>query len=92
MTYTYKNKGVCSRSTTVTLSESGIIQEVTIEGGCEGNLKGICCLLQGMPAAEAIRRMEGGTCGPRPTSCPDQIAHALKAALAEQAKQAEAVS
>ena len=42
-------------------------------GGCNGNLKGICQLLQGMPAAEAIRRMEGTTCGPRATSCPDEI-------------------
>lgn len=86
MTYTYHNKGVCSRSTTVTLSESGIIQEISVEGGCNGNLKGICQLLQGMPAEEAIRRMEGGTCGPRPTSCPDQIAQALKNALAEMNK------
>lgn len=86
MTYTYQNKGVCSRSTTVTLSESGIIQEISVEGGCNGNLKGICQLLQGMPAEEAIRRMEGGTCGPRPTSCPDQIAQALKNALAEMNK------
>ncbi len=86
MTYTYQNKGVCSRSTTVTLSESGIIQEVNVVGGCNGNLKGICQLLQGMPAAEAIRRMEGTHCGPRATSCPDQIAKALKAALAESGK------
>ena len=84
MTYTYQNKGVCSRSTTVTLSESGIIQEVTVVGGYDGNLKGICKLLQGMPAEEAIRRMEGGTCGPRSTSCPDQIANALKEALAQK--------
>lgn len=84
MTHTYQNHGVCSRSTTVTLSENGIIQEVSVVGGCNGNLKGICQLLQGMPAAEAIRRMEGTTCGPRATSCPDQIAKALKAALQEE--------
>ena len=84
MTHTYQNRGVCSRSTTVTLSENGIIQEVSVMGGCTGNLKGICQLLQGMPAAEAIRRMEGTTCGPRATSCPDQIAKALKAALQEE--------
>ena len=84
MTHTYANRGVCSRSTTVTLSENGIIQEVSVVGGCNGNLKGICQLLQGMPATEAIRRMEGTTCGPRATSCPDQIAQALKAALQEE--------
>ncbi len=86
MTYTYANKGVCSRSTTVSLSENGIIQEISVVGGCNGNLKGICQLLQGMPATEAIRRMEGITCGPRPTSCPDQISKALRAALEEIGK------
>lgn len=83
MTHTYQNKGVCSRSTTVTLSENGIIQEVSVVGGCNGNLKGISQLLVGMKAEDAIARMEGTTCGNKPTSCPDQIAHALKGALAE---------
>lgn len=83
MTHTYQNRGVCSRSTTVTLSENGIIQEVSVVGGCNGNLKGISQLLVGMKAEDAIARMEGTTCGNKPTSCPDQIAHALKGALAE---------
>ena len=48
-----------------------------------GNLKGISRLLKGMKAEDAIARMEGTTCGPRPTSCPDQIAQNLKRALAE---------
>lgn len=52
-------------------------------GGCNGNLKGISSLLQGMKAEDAIARMEGTTCGPRPTSCPDQIAQNLRRALAE---------
>ena len=52
-------------------------------GGCNGNLKGISRLLKGMKAEDAIQRMEGTTCGPRPTSCPDQIAKNLKKALAE---------
>lgn len=84
MIYTYHNKGVCSRSTTVTLSESGIIQEISVEGGCNGNLKGICSLLRGQKAEDAIARMEGITCGGKSTSCPDQIAHALRAALEQQ--------
>ena len=51
-------------------------------GGCNGNLKGIASLLAGMKAEDAIARMEGTTCGSKPTSCPDQIAQALKGALA----------
>ena len=83
MTYQYRNRGVCSRSTEVTLSDDGIIENVNVVGGCAGNLAGICKLLKGMKAEDAIARMEGTPCGPRPTSCPDQIAQALKAALAE---------
>ena len=81
-TYTYKTKGVCSHSMTVKL-EDGIIRDVRIEGGCNGNLQGISRLVTGMKAEDAIARMEGTTCGPRPTSCPDQIAQNLKRALAE---------
>lgn len=81
MTYTYKNRGVCSKSTTVELAPDGTIQNIRVEGGCNGNLQGICALLRGMKAEDAIARMQGTHCGPRPTSCPDQIAHALRAAL-----------
>ena len=83
MTYQRKNRGVCSLSTTVTLAEDGTIENVEVLGGCNGNLKGISRLLKGMKAEDAIARMEGTTCGPRPTSCPDQIAQNLKRALAE---------
>ena len=82
MTYTYTPRGVCSRKMTVEL-ENGVIKSVNVEGGCNGNLKGISRLLKGMKAEDAIARMEGTTCGPRPTSCPDQIAKNLKKALAE---------
>ena len=82
MTHTHKNIGTCSSQTTVTLDENGIIQQVEVQGGCNGNLKGICQLLQGMRAEDAIARMKGTTCGFKPTSCPDQIALALKEALA----------
>lgn len=81
MTYTRKNKGVCSAETTVTL-ENGIIQAIEVEDGCDGNLKGICALIKGMPAAEAAVRLKGLTCGRRKTSCPDQIALCLEEALA----------
>ena len=86
-TYTYKTKGVCSHSMTVKL-EDGIIRDVRIEGGCNGNLQGISRLVVGMDAQEAIRRMKGIHCGPKPTSCPDQMAHALEEALAQAAKKA----
>ena len=82
-TYTRKNKGTCSQSTTVTLADDGTIQELNVQGGCNGNLKGICSLLKGMKAQDAIGRMRGTTCGSRPTSCPDQIAQALEEALAQ---------
>ena len=83
MVYTQKNKGTCSVMTRVELSDDHIIQSVEVAGGCNGNLKGICSLLIGMKAEDAIARMEGVHCGPRPTSCPDQIAQALKGALAQ---------
>lgn len=84
MTYTYIPRGVCSRRMTVELSDSGVIENVRIEGGCNGNLQGISRLVVGMKAEEAIARMEGISCGGRPTSCPDQLSHALKLALEEK--------
>ena len=62
-TYTRKNKGTCSQSTTVTLADDGTIQELNVQGGCNGNLKGIAQLVRGMKAEDAIARMEGTTCG-----------------------------
>lgn len=81
MTYQHKNRGVCSISTTVTLDDEGVIQELQVLGGCNGNLKGIMSLVKGMKAEDAIARLEGITCGSRPTSCPDQISKALREAL-----------
>lgn len=77
MTIEYIPKGVCSRKMTVDVKD-GIIQKVQIEGGCSGNLQGISCLVEGMAVEEAIRRMEGICCGWKDTSCPDQLAKALK--------------
>ena len=82
MTYVYNNKGTCSVRTEVELYPDHTIAEVRVLGGCNGNLKGIAGLLRGMKAEDAIARMEGTTCGSKPTSCPDQIAQALKGALA----------
>ena len=76
-TITYLPKGVCSKHMEIDL-ENGVIQAVRVLGGCNGNLQGICALLVGMTREEAIRRLDGIHCGPRPTSCPDQLAQALK--------------
>ena len=83
MTYTYTPRGVCSRRMVVELSDSGVIKNVRIDGGCNGNLQGISRLVQGMKAEEAIARMEGISCGGKGTSCPDQLAQALRIALAK---------
>ena len=83
MTYERRNKGTCSVMPKVELNPDHTIESVEVLGGCNGNLKGISRLLKGMKAEDAIARMEGTTCGPRPTSCPDQIAKNLKKALAE---------
>ena len=81
--YTYRPRGVCSRSISFDLDDENKIHNLAFVGGGNGNLKGISRLLKGMKAEDAIARMEGTTCGPRPTSCPDQIAKNLKKALAE---------
>ena len=76
----YKTSGVCSQRIHLEL-DGDIIKEVEFIGGCNGNTKGIASLVRGMKAEDAIERMEGLTCGFRPTSCPDQLAKALKIAL-----------
>ena len=80
MTITYRPKGVCSRLMRVEV-EDGLIRQVEVQGGCSGNLQGISRLLVGMPVQQAIERMEGVRCGGKPTSCPDQLAKALRQAL-----------
>ncbi len=84
MVYTRRNVGVCSRSTTVEL-EDGIIKEISVKGGCNGNLIGICSLLKGMKAEDAIECISGTKCGMKNTSCPDQISIALREALEQKA-------
>ena len=82
MTYTYRPQGVCSQLMEVEV-EDGKIRRVQVLGGCDGNLQGISRLLVGMDVDEAISRMEGIRCGYKPTSCPDQLAKALKACIAQ---------
>ncbi len=77
----YTNRGVCSRKTIVDLSPDGTINDISIVGGCNGNTNGIAKLLVGMNARDAISRIKGIDCNGRGTSCPDQVANALQAAL-----------
>ncbi len=73
----YQTKGVCSTSIDIQL-DNGIIESVSFHGGCSGNLQGISSLVKGMKAEEAIERLKGIHCGFKSTSCPDQLAEALK--------------
>lgn len=83
MEYRYKNKGVCSRETIVDINSDHTINDISVVGGCDGNLKGITALLKGAKAEEVIPRLKGLTCGFKATSCPDQIAEALSLAIEE---------
>lgn len=78
----YTPKGVCSRAIEIEL-ENDVIQSVRFSGGCSGNTQGISALVRGMKAEEAIDRLSGIRCGFKATSCPDQLAKALAAALDE---------
>lgn len=79
MEFTYKTKGTCSQMIHFDVEE-GKVKNVQFLGGCNGNLKGIGSLVEGMDIDEIITRLEGTTCGMKATSCPDQLAQALKAA------------
>ena len=85
MEYSYKTKGTCSQMIQFSL-ENGKVSNVQFFGGCNGNLKGISALVNGMDIDDVIARLEGTTCGSKKTSCPDQLAKALKAYKAEIAK------
>ena len=78
----YKTQGTCSQAIELEL-DGDVIKSVEFVGGCAGNTQGVASLVQGMKAEEAIARLEGIRCGFKPTSCPDQLAKALKLALAE---------
>lgn len=78
----YKTQGTCSQAIQLEL-DGDVIKSVEFVGGCAGNTQGVASLVQGMKAEEAIARLEGIRCGFKPTSCPDQLAKALKLALSE---------
>jgi uncharacterized protein (TIGR03905 family) len=80
MTHTFKTHGTCSRKITFDL-EDGVVKNVSFDGGCNGNLKGIAALVEGKNAEDVIPVLSGITCGFKSTSCPDQLARALHEAL-----------
>lgn len=82
MKHTYKAKGTCSQMISFVI-EDGKVKDVQFLGGCNGNLKGIGSLVEGMDVKTVIERLEGTKCGMKPTSCPDQLAKALKEAIKE---------
>ena len=77
MNFTYRPRGVCARAFEFEV-EDGVVQELKVFGGCNGNLKGISSLIRGMKVEDVIERLKGTDCGGKGTSCPDQIARALE--------------
>ena len=76
----YKPTGVCSKEINIEL-DGDVIKSVKFTGGCSGNTQGVAALVAGMKVSDAISRLEGIRCGIRETSCPDQLAKALKHAI-----------
>lgn len=77
MEFSYKTKGVCSRGILIDV-EDGIVKKVRFDGGCSGNTQGVATLAEGMKVDEVISKLEGIRCGFKNTSCPAQLAQALK--------------
>ena len=88
--YTYKTKGTCSALIHTDMDKDHIIRAIDFVGGCNGNLQGISHLVTGMKAEDVLDRLEGIRCGLKPTSCPDQLAHALREMLAQEESAAQA--
>lgn len=80
MTVEYDPRGVCSRHMTVS-AEDGVITNVSVIGGCDGNLQGISRLVVGMKVEDAIEKLQGIDCGGKGTSCPDQLSKAMQKLL-----------
>lgn len=79
---TYKTQGVCAREINFEL-DGDTVKSVQFVGGCSGNTQGVATLVTGMKVDEVIKKLEGIRCGAKSTSCPDQLAKALKSAIAE---------
>lgn len=82
MHYSYKTKGTCSQMIYFDI-EDGVVKNLQFLGGCNGNLKGIGSLVEGMKVEDVIARVDGIRCGMKSTSCPDQLAKALKEAMGQ---------
>ncbi len=82
MEYTFIPKGVCSRKISFEIND-GIVSNVRFAGGCAGNTQGLAALAEGMKAEDVVTKLSGIRCGFKSTSCPDQMAKAVKAALEE---------
>lgn len=85
MTYEYKTKGTCSSRITFDLN-GDVVTNVKFTGGCNGNLKGISSIVDGMTVEEISKKLDGITCGFKNTSCPDQLAKAVTEAYKESQK------
>ncbi len=83
MKITHKNSGTCSRSVSFEIDDNKKVHNIIFDGGCNGNLKGIAALCEGMEPEEIISRCKGISCGFKSTSCPDQLAHAMEEAVAK---------
>ena len=75
--FTYQTKGVCSRAIDIEI-EDGSVTRVEYHGGCSGNTQGVAALVRGMSVTDAVERLSGIRCGFKSTSCPDQLAQALR--------------
>lgn len=84
MKYTYYTQGTCSSQIDMEVDDQGFLRDVTFYGGCHGNLQGISVLVRGMKASDVISKLQGIRCGYKNTSCPDQLATALRQALAHE--------
>ena len=83
MTYNYRTRGTCSRAISFDIDENNIVTNIRFDGGCHGNTQGVAKLADGRTADEIIALLSGIRCGFKPTSCPDQLATAIKEALAK---------
>lgn len=81
MKYQYSTQGTCSYQIDLDV-EDGVIKDIQFYGGCDGNLQGICSLVRGMKVEDVLPKIEGICCGMKTTSCPDQLARALRQVMA----------